>query len=431
MTAAGVLPAMQAFAQHGHNETTAAPVLETPAAPIGETRAAPESDTTQAQMRASSWAPEDGRLMLQWRPRFSYIEQANKPNRAEAVNARLLLGYRLGPIDDFGLTVQLVNVSWLEPKRATNQPGDRLSRYPLVGDPDITDWNALHLDYSGLADTRVRLGRQPIALDNERFVGTADVRQLPMMFDAVSVRNSSVPDLELFGAQVWAVRTFFGDRYSSNTQLLNARWQSALGPVAGAYAYFQDQPRIQIQSTFADNSNRIMGARLEGTIARSQALRWYYAAEVARQRPHADGDRRIRAGYHRLAIGPSYGACTLLFNYERLGSNNGLYGMQMPLSFNTLQGWAYEFFNTPRQGLRDRNVAAAADFGLLNVRVKFHRFKADFGGLDYGREWDFALTYRLSPSLSARLVYADYQRASIATARPDAVRAYAQLQYDY
>ncbi len=379
---------------------------------------------------AATWPPP-GRLMLQFRPRFTYIEQSNKPEKAEATNARTLLGYRLAPTGDFGLTAQLVNVSWLEPKRATNQPGDRTSRYPLVGDPDITDINALHLDYTGLSDTRVRFGRQAIALDNERFVGTADARQLPMMFDALTVRNTSLPDLDVFAGQVWAVRTFFGDRYGSNTQLLNARWQRERGPALSAYAYLQDQPQIQTQSGFADNSNKILGMRVEGTLTGVGPANWYYTAEGAQQRPHANGDARIRANYHRFGFGPSYGGYALQVNYERLGSNQGLYGMQMPLSFNTIQGWAYEFFNTPRVGLRDRNVAASADFGPLNLRVKFHRFKADFGGLDFGREWDVAITWRITPSLSARLVYADYQRASPASARPDAVRAYAQLQYDY
>lgn len=390
---------------------------------------------TEAESHAAAsqddWPPMGARLALQLRPRFTYIEQSNKPERAQALNTRTVLGLRVGPVDDFGFTAQAINVSWAEPKRATNQPGDRLSRYPLVGDPDITDINALHLDYSGLPDTRVRVGRQAIALDNERFVGTADVRQLPMLFDAVAVRNTSWPNLEMFGAHLWAVRTFFGDRYGSNTQLLNVRWQPEHGPAIGVYGYFQDQPRIQIQSAFADNSNRIVGTRIEGTLNDLARVNWYYTAEAAQQRPHADGDMRIRSNYHRLAFGPSYRAHTLQLTYERLGSNKGLYGMQMPLSFNTMQGWAYEFFNTPRQGLRDRSIAMAADFGPLNVRAKFHRFKADFGGLDFGSEWDVAFSYRISPSLTTRWVYADYRRASVATARPDALRSYVQLQYDY
>jgi hypothetical protein len=130
-------------------------------------------------------------------------------------------------------------------------------------------------------------------------------------------------------------------------------------------------------------------------------------------------------------------------NYERLGSNQGLYGFQTPLTYNTFQGWAYNFFTTPAQGVRDLNASIGAVFDRFNVTLKHHWFKADFGTGDLGTEWDLALGYRFSESLSIRAVFGQF-RADPASVRPTGPRAvfgqipapsadryYLTVQYDY
>jgi len=314
--------------------------------------------------------------------------------------------------------------------RASNLPGDRASPYPLVGDPDKSDVNLLFADYSGLPNTRIRFGRQAIKLDNERFVGDADVRQMPQVFDAVSVRNTSIRNTQIFAARAWHVRTYFGNRLQTDTTLLNVRHQLEIGPSVGAYSYLQDQPLIHNGTGYSDNSNRITGARLEGTHQDSSGTRWYYTAEAAQQRPYANGDSRIRANYHRLAIGPSWSSYSAQLNYERLGSNQGLYGFQMPLSYNTSQGYAYQFFTTPPDGVRDLGISVGMNSGRLNLMLKRHRFKADFGSVVHGIEQDLAIAYRVTDALAIRAVFARF-RPDAASKRPSADRHYITLQYDY
>ena len=401
-----------------------------------------EQDTSGAmQTGADEGLP--GRALFQLRPRYTHVNQTNKPETARAENMRLLLGYRTAPIGDFEFTGQLVNVSWREPKRATYEPGSFASEYPLIADSDKSDVNLLHADYVGLPDLRVRLGRQMIKLDNERFVGSADMRQMPQVFDAASARYTGVPDTEIYAAHAWHVRTYFGNRFQTRTTLLNVRVQSELGLSVGAYGYFQDQPQINNATGLADNSNRIVGARVEGNTPPANALSWYYTAEVAQQRPYAGGDQRIRATYERLAFGPTWKKYSAQLNYERLGSNGGRYGFQMPLSYNTFQGWAYNYFSTPAEGVRDLNASFAAAFGRLDLALKRHRFTADFGGAALGTEWDLALGYRINESLSIRGVFGQF-RADPASVRPTGPRAvygqvpapsadryYLTLQYDY
>ncbi|MDO8596989.1 MAG: alginate export family protein, partial [Sulfuricaulis sp.] len=326
------------------------------ALPEVPTGGVPEQDKPEGtQARGDEGLP--GRALFQLRPRYTYGSQSNKPETARAENMRLLLGYRTAPIGDVAFTAQLVNVSWREPKQASNAPGTFASEYPLVADPDKSDVNLLHADYVGLPDLRIRLGRQMIKLDNERFVGSADMRQMPQAFDAISARYTGIPDTEIHAAHAWHVRTYFGNRFQTSTTLLNARVQSELGLSAGAYGYFQNQPQINNRTGFADNSNRVLGARLEGNTPSVNGLRWYYTAEAAQQRAYAHGDQQIRATYHRLALGPSWKGYSVQLNYERLGSNQGRYGFQTPLSYNTFQGWAYNFFSTPAEGVRDLNAS--------------------------------------------------------------------------
>jgi hypothetical protein len=395
---------------------------ETPAAATASPSGAPDSPEGDTAV--------PGRVLFQLRPRFTYIDQSNKPLLAQASDMRLLLGYRAAPVDYFEFTGQIVNVSWLHPMRASNVPGTPASPYPLVGDPDKSDVNLLFTDYAGLADTRIRFGRQAIKLDNQRFVGDADVRQMPQVFDAISVRNTSIPNTEIFAARAWHIRTYFGNLLQTGTTLLNARIQGETGPSLGAYAYFQDQPLTNNGTGFSDNSNRITGARLEGNQPDSGGTKWYYTAETAQQRPYANGDTRIRASYQRLAFGPTRGPYSVQLNYERLGSNNGLYGFQMPLSYNTFQGYAYEFFTTPPDGVRDLNISFGSKWDRLSLLLKRHRFKADFGGVVHGNENDLLLAYRVTNSLSIRGVFAKF-RADATSSRPSADRYYIDLVYSF
>lgn len=425
----------------GLSQTVAELRAATPEVPVDAAPGQNKPEAMQTQTGDVEGLP--GRALIQLRPRYSYVNQSSKPEPARAANMRTLLGYQTAPIADFAFTGQIVSVNWLEPKRASNLPGDYFSEYPLVGDPDKSDVNLLFADYVGVPDLRIRLGRQMIKFDNERFVGSVDVRQMPQVFDAITARYNGIADTEIQAAHAWQVRTYFGNRFQTRTTMLNARVVSGFGLSAGVYGYFQDQPLINNNTGLADNSNRILGARLEGSTPSMNGLSWYYTAEAAQQRPYANGDQRIQASYHRLALGPSWRDYSAQLNYERLGSNQGRYGFQTPLTYNTFQGWVYSFFTTPAEGVRDLNASIGAKFDRLDLKLKYHRFKADFGGAALGREWDFALGYRINESMSIAAVLGQF-RADAKSVRPTGPRAvfgqmpspsadryFFTLQYDY
>ena len=61
-----------------------------------------------------------------------------------------------------------------------------------------TGINQLYVDWTGIKNTRFRLGRQQLNLDNVRFIGDIGFRQVMQVFDGVSVLNKSIPDTEVF-----------------------------------------------------------------------------------------------------------------------------------------------------------------------------------------------------------------------------------------
>ena len=68
----------------------------------------------------------------------------------------------------------------------------------MIADPDNTDVNQLYLDYAGWPDTVVRAGRQSIKLDNVRFIGNVEFRQVMQVFNGVTVENNSLPNTRLY-----------------------------------------------------------------------------------------------------------------------------------------------------------------------------------------------------------------------------------------
>src|SRR5213076_2411809 len=87
----------------------------------------------------------------------------------------------------------------------------------------------------------------------------------------------------------------------------------------------------------------------------------------------------------------------------------GRYGVQMPLTdFYAFNGWTLNFYNTPAVGLRDQWITARGTLRPVTLYAEAHRFRADFGGGDLGRETDVGLTYSARENLVARLQHARY-----------------------
>ncbi len=375
-----------------------------------------------------------GKPILNLRPRYEYVDQAGV-STGEALTLRTLAGWQTGRWAGLSGTLELIDVGRFEDEYNDTLNGK--TRYPVIADPDNTDVNQLYLDYTGLADTRIRAGRQSIKLDNVRFVGNVEFRQVMQVFNGVTVENNSLRDTRLFAGYLGRVKTINTRQHDTDTVLLNVR--HALGPdhALVAFGYFQDQhdaiaPGAFLGALPRDTSNRILGLRADGSPPLGADWRLLYTLEYAQQADYADGDARIDADYLRVGAGAKWRDYSVRIDREQLSSNEGLYAFQTPLGTNHLfQGWADQFLVTPRQGLRDTFVSAAARFGQAQVLAEYHDLASDVGNLDFGSEFDLGLSYPLARKLTGKLEYADYRAGDAATAKVDVTKVWVTLIFNY
>jgi hypothetical protein len=307
----------------------------------------------------------------------------------------------------------------------------------VIADPDNTDLNQLYLDYAGLSDTNVRLGRQAIKLDNVRFIGNVEFRQVMQVFNGVTMENNSLANTRLYAGYLGRVKTVNAKQHDTDTILLNAHYAITPTDALVGYGYFQDQQDAIAAAAFqgaspADTSNRSVGIRADGAHPLDADWKILYTAEYARQADYSGGDSRIDATYYRLGLGGQWRDLSVRIDQEVLGSNEGRYAFQFPLATNHLfQGWADQFLTTPRQGIRDRFLTTGAKIEKAQLLAEYHEFKSDFGNIDFGKEFDFAVSYPLMAKLLGKIEYADYQAGEAASGKVDLTRLWVTLVFNY
>ena len=358
-------------------------------------------------------ALRNGRPVLTLRPRYNRIEEEMKPETTEGGTYRATLGWRTAPWSGWRLMVEGIVTDNIGAKRFNDDPSQiATSPYPLLPDPAHVGWNRVFVEGEA-AGVHLRLGRQVLRMDNQRWISDNDFRQIPQLFEGGIASYVPRENTELTAGYFARIRTTSGDREPLRLTILHGAWNPAPGHALAAYGYFHDQAQNGAFTGFADNSYRVAGVRAEGAFGTLHGLEVPYVLEAASQRPYADGDARIRARYWRAGAGVGTRDWTVRFDYEVKGSNEGMYGLQMPLTdFYGFNGWSLHFFNTPRQGLRDRWLTARWAIGPVTLHGEEHRFRSDFGGLDFGRETDLSVGWRVHADASLLLQHARYEPGS-------------------
>lgn len=378
----------------------------------------PTADTDQAFSAAVAKALAGGKSLSGFRLRHEGVQQDGKSLDANALTLRTLLGWQTAPLQGFTIGAQLINVAVLNDDydngdRGVVQTGK--ASYPRVADPDYTGVNQLYLDWTGLAATRVRAGRQSVKLDNVRFIGNVEFRQVMQVFDGLSLENKSwLPDTTLFAAQFDKVTQISTLKQDVNVSIINAR--HALSPTESltGYGYFIDWHATSLAAT----STQTLGARLDGSRALTADWKLQYTAEYAKQTPYANGAASIDNHYSRIGAGAQYATWFVRIDQEVLASN-GSKAFQTPLGTNHLfQGWADLFLTTPTEGLRDSYLSAGGKQGEFALLSEYHWFRADRpfalqtggSGSRYGQELDLSASWSRGPWM-ARVEYARFRES--------------------
>lgn len=355
-----------------------------------------------------------GKVSLQLRPRYEYVEQTGFADPAEAATLRTQLGYTSGAWRGLSAVLQMEDVSTVGVERFNSTTNGK-TQFPIVADPSATEVNQAYVRYAGLPWLDLKYGRQVIAYDNHRFIGDVGWRQNQQTYDALAVVFKPLTALVVNYAHVSNVNRIFGERHPTqsdfrmDSDLLNMSFKTGVG-TAVAYGYLLEFAALPAASS------QTLGLRFDGaSTVGGAATKVLYTAEHAQQGDYAEAPASVDADYTFGALGFDIAGVQLKANYELL-SGNGIYSFQTPLAtLHAFNGWADRFLTTPADGLEDLFLTAGTALSGFNLGVQYHQYKSDNLGYRYGDEWGVSVARKLTGNITALLKYADYRGADGAT----------------
>jgi len=287
------------------------------------------------------------------------------------------------------------------------------TQYDVIADPQQHELNQLWFTYTGIADTEVKVGRQRIKIDNDRFIGNVGWRQMEQTFDAVTVSNKSLPNTTVHAGYIINARDIFSKENDMDSQFVNIGYDiDGLGKLSG-YTYLIDFQEAPSQN---GNSTQTYGFRFDGGYKLTDKVEALYTAEYAIQKDLADNPLNYEVDYINVMGGISAYGVTLKAAMEQLGGQEGK-GFDTPLATkHAFQGWADIFLGaTPADGVRDTNVSLATKIKGVKLMGVYHDFDDDTGSIDYGQEYDFVVAKKFGKHYSLLAKYAYYDANTFST----------------
>jgi hypothetical protein len=391
-----------------------------------------------------------GKPMTSFRLRYENVDQSGintltgkQLDEANALTLRSLIGWQTKPFKNFSIAAQLINVTQLTDDfyDGTNSlfgssvatPAN-MKKYPLVADPDYTGVNQLFIEWTGLPDTKVKIGRQSVKLDNVRFIGNVEFRQIMQVFDGIAIENKSIENVDFYAAHFEGLRRISSQYLNDgNVDIAHATWRYSPNAGLTGYGYFQNMPLNGFNAYsndahtthggtgFDDNSSQTFGLRADGGYKLNEDWKLLYTTEYAKQDRYRGGDSRIDAYYWHLGAGAGLGNWSLRLDREMLSSNNSLYGFQTPLATGHLfQGLGDFFLLTPKQGIEDTFLTLNGKVHDVQLSAEYHWLDSDenfktgtntthFTGSHYGNEFDLTAAYNYDKNWSGKLEYFSFK----------------------
>ncbi|MDT4291824.1 alginate export family protein [Methylomonas sp. MO1] len=287
---------------------------------------------------------------------------------------------------------------------------NRDRNYAVIADPARNELNQFWISYKGIADTLIKVGRQRIKLDDDRFIGNVGWRQMEMTYDSILIthNNQTLFGLTANVGYIDHIQNIFGETHSINAPFLNLNYKiNDWGNLIG-YGYWLD---YRERANYA-NSSQTYGLRFDGKSPQFfDTVNAIYTAEWSKQSDYGDNPNHYQADRINLMAGASAYNLTVSGAVEQLNGYGAGRTFQTPLGTNhAFQGWADLFLTTPANGIRD--VFATASYKAMNdsliITGVYHDFKDDTGKIEYGKEWDFQAVKKFGKHYSLLAKYANF-----------------------
>ncbi len=283
--------------------------------------------------------------------------------------------------------------------------------YAMIPDPKGTALVQALIAFDGIPDTQILFGRQNINLDNERFVGTSDFRQMPKTYDAVSLVNRSLTNVELFYAYIDQVNTIYqGNQSAYFPQRANTSHLINISATVFPFGEFIAYGYLIHDFDFPNFSANTYGLRYEGDYPFAD-FTLYSVMEYARQNSKNPNPVDYNANYYHLNGGFTWLFLDLSGGLEVLGGDDRAVGKAFKTPFASLHefnGYAGKFTRTPDDGLKDLYATLQVTAWEVVVEATYHHFKAQTGGDTFGHEWDFGIKRPLFKNYFLGIEYADF-----------------------
>jgi len=395
------------------------------------------------------------------RARYEMVDAEDAANNgnANAFTNRLRLGVSA---DLFGTSwlsgyAEMTDVRALNGNYNDGYAGNGAEKHDTVADSEQTRLTQAYID-AKYGQTKLRVGRQMINLDNQRFVGASAWRQMFTTFDAVTLTDSTIKNLDLFASYVTQVNHVGNDdTRDTRSVLLNASYKVMPelkvtvydymigGGTSGSSNYTTSNPDI------SNIGNDTYGIALTGDIKLAEKAKVSYRAEYAMQTEATmensgwtkPAGTDVDADYMNLELNANINGFLAGVGYEVLSGTNdadGNTGFKTPFySAHPFNGWADIFAATPDHGLEDLSIMVgytSKDFGTL--QAVYHDFKAESVNVNYGTEIDIMYTRAIPGvnNLTGMLKYADFDVdsewvAAAGASKVDVTKFIAMLTYSF
>lgn len=347
-----------------------------------------------------------GDSSLSFRYRYETVDQDGFAKDANASTLRTRLNFKTKDYKGFNFFVEADNVTQVFADNynagAGNSPSN--TQYPVVVDPDGTEINQAWFNYNFSEGNGVKVGRQRILLDNQRFVGGVGWRQNEQTYDAVS-GSFKIGNSKLFTAYIDNVNRIFGEDvaagdHDNNTLLVN--WSNKFDDMGKLSLYYYN---INNKDAAAFSTSTF-GAKFAG-----KQNNFNYGLEFASQSDAHNNSVNYSANYLRLDGGYQFKKANLFAGYEVLegDANNAGSSFRTPLAtLHAFNGWADKFLGTPSDGIEDFFIGAKGAVNGFKWKAIYHDFGAEDGSRDLGSELDLSVAKKINKNVSLLLKAALY-----------------------
>ena len=354
---------------------------------------------------------KDGTVYGNLNLRYESVSQDNALDDASALTLRTRVGYKTKAVNGFSAQVEFEDSRIVLGQGEFSVPpvGYQAGEYSVIADPETTELDQAFLQYQSDAVT-VKLGRQVIALDNQRFVGHVGWRQDRQTFDAATVIYAPNDKLNITYNYVTQRNRIFAQAadLDSKDHLLTASYKTPIGKLTG-YSYM-----LEVDN-YTDNTLDTYGVSLDGakTVGDNKLV---YRVEFASQ-TNESGTNEFDTSYTLLEAGYVFSGITAKVGYEVLGSDDGAAAFATPLAtLHKFNGFSDQFLGTPAQGLVDTYFMVKAKALGGTWTAKYHMFEADEagdGGDDFGDEINLVYVKPIAKQTKIALKYANYSAGDI------------------